>query len=137
MGRQTGRLAFIATGCGTLCDVLVVDDDDLVRGTLVSILEDQGWQIREASDPDQAFRIIGGVDGCRVLVTDIHLGACIDGFGVAEAARRRRPGLPVIFISGRSDVLRAHPLDRDERALFKPFPVSDLLSTIREFIPGD
>ena len=119
----------------SLFDVLVLDDDDLVRGTIVTLLEDQGLRIGEASSPDEALDLANRNTGCRVFVTDIHLGTPLDGFAVAKNVRRLHPDMPIIYISGRADVLREHPLGTDERALFKPFPIRDLLSTIHEFIP--
>ena len=53
-----------------MCDILVVDDDELVRSTLSSILEMEGWCIREAGSPDEATVVTenasdGGLDTHR------------------------------------------------------------------------
>ncbi|UPG72437.1 response regulator [Roseomonas gilardii subsp. gilardii] len=116
-----------------MCDILVVDDDELVRATLSSILEMEGWCIREAASPDEAT-VVTESENCRVLITDINLGTPQDGFDVAAQLRRRRPGLPVVYVSGRPWVFDGRQLHQDERALAKPFRAEDLTRTVRELL---
>lgn len=81
--------------------VLVVDDDDDVRHFLVEALASLGYQVIEAS---------GGRDGLAVMereevdaiVVDFAM-PDINGAEVARQARRLRPSIPVLMVSGYSD----------------------------------
>jgi CheY-like chemotaxis protein len=55
--------------------VLLVDDDDLIRATLVEILSGVGYEVLESGDPNQALGLPQAVGPPDVLVTDIDLGA--------------------------------------------------------------
>ena len=115
-------------------DVLIVDDDDLVRATLASVLEDEGWTVREARGPSEALKACGGAERCRLLLTDIYLGMVQDGFDVAAMLRQRFPDLPVVFITGRPWVYENRRFGSRDRALSKPLTMSSLAETVRELI---
>ena len=116
-----------------MCDILVVDDDELVRSTLSSILEMEGWCIREAGSPDEAT-VVTENENCRMLVTDINLGTPQDGFDVAAQLRSRSPGLPVVYVSGRPWLFNGRQMNPDERTLAKPFRAEELTRTVRELL---
>ncbi|UPG72142.1 response regulator [Roseomonas gilardii subsp. gilardii] len=115
-------------------DVLIVDDDDLVRATLASVMEDEGWTVREARNPAEALGACAGPERCRLLLTDINLGMPQDGFDVAAILRQRFPDLPVVFITGRPWVYENRRFGKRERALSKPLTMSSLAETVRELM---
>jgi CheY-like chemotaxis protein len=115
-------------------DVLIVDDDDLVRATLASVLEDEGWTVREARGPSEALKACTGAERCRLLLTDINLGMVQDGFDVAAMLRQRFPDLPVVFITGRPWVYENRRFGSLDRALSKPLTMSMLAETVRELM---
>ena len=82
-------------------DVLIVDDDDLVRATLASVMEDEGWTVREARSPAEALGACAGPERCRLLLTDINLGMPQDGFDVAAMLRQRFPARVLTLEDGR------------------------------------
>ncbi|MFC0408451.1 response regulator [Roseomonas elaeocarpi] len=118
-----------------MCDVLLVDDEDLVRGTLVAILEEDGLTVHDVGNPAQAMEFIHDTPGCRILVTDIDLGAgAYNGFALADGMRHDQPDIPILFISGRPWLLKArvrHPL---ERALPKPFSIEVFTHLVRQLL---
>jgi DNA-binding NtrC family response regulator len=67
-----------------------------------------------------------------VLLTDVVLGAGLNGVDVAEQARARRPTLPVLFISGYTAVPEAQGRITALGAalLFKPVTLSQLANAI-------
>ncbi len=115
-------------------DVLIVDDDDLVRATLASVMEDEGWTVREARSPAEALGACAGPERCRLLLTDINLGMPQDGFDVAAMLRQRFPDLPVVFITGRPWVYENRRFGNRDRALSKPLTMASLAETVRELI---
>ena len=118
-----------------MCDVLILDDEEVVRSVLVDLLEDQGLHVRAVGSPAEALNIALMPDGCTLLLTDVDLGVRdIDGFGVAERVRQVRPGLPVLFISGRPWKLAEHQATENDRLLAKPFRMSALLGAVQQLL---
>jgi PAS domain S-box-containing protein len=103
--------------------VLMVDDETAVRGPAAERLRDLGYRVVEAHDGPTALRLLD--EGLRpdMLVTDVGLPNGMDGRVVTEEARRRLPGLPVIFVTGYARVA----LPEDAIVITKPFDL-DLLA---------
>ena len=118
-----------------MCDVLILDDEEVVRSVLVDLLEDQGLAVRAVGSPTEALDIALMPKGCTLLLTDIDLGVReIDGFGVAERARQVRPDMPVLFISGRPWKLAEYQATENDRLLAKPFRMSALLCAVQQLL---
>ena len=82
--------------------VLLVDDHDLVRATTAEVLVDLGYRVIEARSGEDAIRLLA--DGLEIdlMITDLLMPG-LDGTELAALARARRPGLPVLLVSGQSD----------------------------------
>jgi len=116
--------------------ILLVEDEWLIRSMVAEVLREGGFAVREAGDGDQASALIAEAPAAyTLLVTDIHMPGSLDGIGVACLLRTCRPDLPVIYTTGRPDVLNTlQPLGAKEVLLRKPFALSDLLSTVRRLL---
>ena len=79
--------------------VLVVEDEPLVRDTIVSELEDAGFVVLEAESAEEGLKLLE-TKPVGVLFTDIRLPGSMDGWHLAEAARGLNPALPVIYATG-------------------------------------
>ena len=112
-------------------DVLLVEDDELVRRCLIDMLSEAGLRVAAAASATEALALPVGTDAPIVLVADVHLGARVDGFGLVAAARRRWPSIRTVMISGDDDIAERvrGPADR---FLSKPFREADLLQAIRD-----
>ncbi len=118
---------------GARVQVLLVEDDDLVRDTLCEALHEAGLDAGQSVSAEAAMRLINAGATPRILVTDINLGGGMDGLAFGRAARGVLPGLPVVYISGRyEDVSGLSPA---ERFLAKPFGVTALLRAICDIWP--
>lgn len=82
--------------------VLVVEDEFLVRLTLVEALSDEGFQVLEAETGDAALPILQNYQEISLLLTDIQLPGTINGRTLASKARENMPNLPIIFMTGGS-----------------------------------
>ena len=114
--------------------VLLVEDDELVRTTLVDMLIDAGFEVTEALSPEDA---LGGDDAAEppnVLVTDIDLGSSLNGFDVAAAAHRLWPAVSVLYISGLPFTRKGQELGPRGSYLSKPFSGNSLLKAIDELV---
>jgi CheY-like chemotaxis protein len=109
-------------------DILLVEDDDLVRDCLAEALAEAGMSIEGSASAEAALVMIKNGRHPGVIVTDINLGAGMDGLAFARAARVACPGLPIVFISGRYGELRG--MSAGERFLAKPFTTPALLRAI-------
>ncbi|WP_210727546.1 response regulator [Sphingopyxis sp. PAMC25046] len=80
------------------CEILVVEDEWLVRLDLVEALEEVGARVAEAETAEDALDLMAGAMP-RILVTDIRLAGVMDGWDLAEAYRGHYPEGGVIYAS--------------------------------------
>jgi two-component system CheB/CheR fusion protein len=115
--------------------VLVVEDEPLVKDSLVLELEDAGFEVVTAENGDEASYILPKMRRIDLLLTDIRMPGRINGWALADMARCRRPKLPVIYASGFSP---QHGTEvEDSIFLPKPYRVSEILKAIEELQSGD
>lgn len=112
-------------------DVLLIEDDVIIRDVLAEVLDDAGLAVTGLPDGEALFGEPQPDDGPRVVVTDVDLGAgCHNGLEVAERARRCWPGVGIVFITGRPSNLDGYALGRRDRFLPKPFVAAALLQAV-------
>jgi len=119
-------------GARSLGRVLVVDDEESVRGFLRVVLEDGGYQVLEAGDGEQALKLIRQQRPDLVL-TDLVMPER-DGIEIIQALREEIPGMAVIAISGRLEgpyLQIARNLGADA-VLIKPVSPKLLLAKVAE-----
>jgi CheY-like chemotaxis protein len=111
---------------------LVVEDEPLIRMMVCDLLEDAGFAVAEAADSAEALgALVAASDGRpSVLVTDINMGHGPDGLVLADAARRVRPGLPVVYVTACPERLAGRRFGPDERLLAKPFDPDALVREV-------
>jgi len=128
---EPGQLAAPAAGGGER--VLLVEDKEAVRVLTSRILTDAGYAVVSAPDGVEALALYGedgaGVD---VLVSDVVMPG-ISGQELADGLRSRRPGLPVVFVSGYTEDHVVEDARRDGATRFveKPFSADQLLRAVR------
>jgi two-component system, LuxR family, response regulator FixJ len=117
--------------------VFVVDDDELMRSALRRLLQSAGLPAQiYASGAEFLSQASLDRPGCVVL--DVGMPG-MNGLEVQNQLRQRRPDLPVIFLTGSSDIPIAVAAMRDGAQDFieKPFENADLLARIRLAIAHD
>ena len=123
-----------------MIEVLVVDDDALMRGLLAEWLSEAGYRVRQAENGAIALRMLRSRPA-GLLITDMDMPGR-DGAQTLDEARRMLPGLAVIAISGgardgrRNWAATALKLGA-AKALAKPFERQDLLAAVAEVVPRD
>jgi CheY-like chemotaxis protein len=118
--------------------LLVVEDDFLVRLTLVDALSDDGFSVIEAADATEALQLIATRPDIEAMLTDINLPGGADGFALARAVRVLRPALPVVYVSGRYSALTMDKAVEGSRFLAKPFTPSLAAAVLRDLMqPGE
>jgi CheY-like chemotaxis protein len=114
--------------------ILVVEDDELVRGTVIAQLERLGYRVIAAKDGPSALIILNGGTPIDLLFTDVVMPGGISGRELACEAARLRPQIKVVFTSG-YDQMRSNskePLVECADFLPKPFKQQELACKIRE-----
>jgi signal transduction histidine kinase/CheY-like chemotaxis protein len=116
--------------------VLVVDDEDLVRGMISIILTRTGYVVREASSPESALRQIHDDPRAIDLVITDQAMPNMSGLRLAQDLRILRPDLPIILVSGHlgsEELERASALPVDG-VLDKPFGRRSLLALVERVL---
>ena len=111
--------------------ILVVDDEALVRMSAVDVVEEAGFGVVEASDADEAIRILESRDDVVLIVTDIDMPAgSMNGLRLAAAVKRRWPPTQIIVVSGQ---YRLNEADLPSGGVFlsKPYQPAQLVGHIR------
>jgi len=118
--------------------VLVVDDEPTVRMLVVEVLEELGYAALEAADATSGLRLLESDVRIDLLVSDVGLPGGMNGRQMADAARQRRPGLKVLFITGYAEnaVVGNGHLEPGMHVMTKPFAMDALAIRIRDLIEG-
>ncbi|MEH6647487.1 ATP-binding protein [Sulfitobacter sp.] len=124
------RDEFHATGSDTR--LLLAEDEDDVRKTLVAILERAGYQVTATASGDEAFAVFEANPTFDLLLTDIVMPGILQGTGLAKELRLRGPDLPVLFMSGYASEATVHGngLRPEDIRLMKPVQRVDLLAAV-------
>jgi two-component system, response regulator PdtaR len=99
--------------------VLIVENLSLIRMNAAEVAEDAGFKVYEASDADEAIRMLKAHADIRILFTDVTMPGSIDGLKLAHYVSRRWPPVKIIVTSGHPKFRAA---DIPHRSEFFPKP---------------
>jgi CheY-like chemotaxis protein len=111
---------------------LLVDDEELIRFSTADMLGELGYAVVEAGSAEEALKLIDGGLQFELLVTD-HLMPGMTGTELARRLHERRPGSPVLVVSGYAEVDGIAP---DLPRLTKPFRRAELAAALTGLIAG-
>jgi CheY-like chemotaxis protein len=113
--------------------VLVVEDETLVRFDAIQSLEDEGFDVVDAYDADQALLILSERADIAAIFTDVHMPGATNGLQLAHVARASHPGLAIVVTSG---VLQVQDDDLPQGARFtpKPYDATNVARLVRALI---
>jgi CheY-like chemotaxis protein len=117
-----------------MSQVLVAEDEAMLRAIAVEMLEDAGFAVYQAGDGEEALALLKSNPGIEVLVSDIKMPR-MDGYALAEAGLSLRPELKILLMTGYAQepppaLLRA----REIRTLHKPFNLERLCELVSEMM---
>jgi CheY-like chemotaxis protein len=119
--------------------ILVVEDDEAIRGLVAEVLRDDGYDVSEAANGAEALEFVG-VNSPDLIVLDLMM-PVMDGWTFVERCRRsgRCREVPIVVTSASHDLpntaerLRAFGV---RTCLAKPFDVDGLLALVERYAPS-
>lgn len=115
--------------------ILVVEDEPRVRELATAALREIGYSVLEAENGPAALELIDRHPQLDLLFTDVVMPQ-MDGRRLADEARRRRPGLKVLFTTGftKNAIIHGGVLDPDTNLIAKPFTLDDLARKVADVL---
>jgi two-component sensor histidine kinase/DNA-binding NarL/FixJ family response regulator len=123
----------MTTGSIAMPNVLIVEDEMVLRMRAVDIVEDAGFCAVEAVNADQAMSILESRSDISLLFTDIQMPGSMDGLKLAHAVHDRWPAIKIILVSG-----QVNPSDAerpaDSRFFGKPLSVEQMITELQGMV---
>jgi two-component system cell cycle sensor histidine kinase/response regulator CckA len=121
-------------GTGT---ILLVEDEPMVRTVAERALTRHGYKVLTANNGEDALAILGRGEEVDLLVSDVVM-PLMDGPTMAREARKDRPALPILFMSGYAEEQLRKSIDIDNVAFLpKPFSVQELAEAVRGVLAAE
>jgi len=116
--------------------ILVAEDDEGVRATVVELLSELGYQVLKAGDAASALSIIDSGIHIDLLFTDVVMPGALRSPDLARKARERQPGMAVLFTSGYTEnaIVHGGRLDAGVDLLGKPYTREALARKVRHVL---
>lgn len=117
--------------------ILLVEDEDMVRGLLMAVLPSLGYSVLQAADGPQALRVAAQHAGpIHLLLTDVVMPGGMSGSDVSRELTILRPEMRTLYMSGYTEdsAVRQEVVRQGAALLHKPFSTTALGSRIREVL---
>jgi DNA-binding NtrC family response regulator len=115
--------------------ILVVEDDILVRIPISQYLRDCGYKVIEAADAEEAVTVLSHKETViHIVFTDIEMPGALDGFGLAQWIRERKPGLDVILAGTLPRTIESAKKLCEEGPIPKPYEARVVHNHIRRLL---
>jgi two-component sensor histidine kinase len=114
-------------------NVLIVEDELVLRMRAVDIVEDAGFASVQATNADQAISILENRSDISVLFTDIQMPGSMDGLKLAHAVHDRWPSIKIILVSGQ---IKPQKGEAPTDSLFfgKPLESAKMISELQDMV---
>lgn len=116
--------------------ILVVEDNEDVRETVVELLEQAGYTVLTAEDGDRAMKMLQAGVQPELIFTDVVMPGRVKSTDLADWARAQTPPVAVLFTSGHTrDILSSnHLLSPEIHLLSKPYSPEALAQRVRSVL---
>ena len=114
----------------SLVTVLVVEDEAFLLFSIADELREAGYHVLEASNADQAIRLLESRQDIAILFTDIDMPGSMDGLRLSAAVRDRWPPVKIIITSGKQQPGR-DAMPSGGVFLPKPYAPASVAATIQ------
>ncbi len=116
--------------------ILLVEDEDMVRATVASMLQDLGYRVTDAADGKRALSLIASNPPFDLVLTDVVMPGGVTGWELAKGAWLQQPRLKFLFSTGytANPILQQAHLDSRIHVLPKPYSKRALAVMLRSVI---
>src|ERR1700728_618820 len=114
-------------------NVLIVEDEMILRMRAVDIVEDAGFHPVEAVNADEALSILESRSDISLLFTDIQMPGSMDGLKLAHAVHHRWPAIKIILVSGQVNPSNAEK-PAESRFFGKPLEVKRMIAELQNMV---
>jgi len=121
------------TALTPIANVLVVEDEMVLRMRAVDIVEDAGFAAVEAVNADEALAILESRADISLLFSDIQMPGSMNGLKLAHAVHERWPSIKIILVSGEVDVADADK-PADSRFFGKPLEDKQMIAELQGMV---
>ena len=132
-GHDARREAPVANGAAPAPRLLIVDDDEAVRGVLRQRAERAGWDVTEAASAEEALDGTPPLDAHAAVLCDLRMPG-IGGIGLHDRLEREAPGLLERFVFVTGDLASRHSAAFSRRCrqplVSKPFDFAELFAQL-------
>jgi two-component sensor histidine kinase/ActR/RegA family two-component response regulator len=118
---------------GSSTNVLVVEDEMVLRMRAIDIVEDAGFTAVEAVSADEALSILESRSDISLLFSDIQMPGSMDGLKLAHAVHDRWPSIKIILVSGQVKLSDADK-PADSRFFGKPLEVKQMIAELQDMV---
>jgi two-component sensor histidine kinase/ActR/RegA family two-component response regulator len=123
----------MSSGPVSSTNVLVVEDEMVLRMRAVDIVEDAGFTAVQAVNADEALAILESRSDISLLFSDIQMPGSMDGLKLAHAVHHRWPSIRIILVSGQVKVSDADK-PADSRFFGKPLEVKQMIAELQGMV---
>jgi len=115
--------------------ILIVDDEDLIREIICSVLENAGFVCQQFRSGDEALQVLESDSGYSAVVSDVIMDG-MDGLALLSKIKVKHPDLPVVMVTAVHDISVALTAIRNGAYdyLLKPFEREQLLASVRRAV---
>jgi two-component sensor histidine kinase len=114
-------------------NVLVVEDELVLRMRALDIVHDAGFNAVEAVNADQALLILEARSDIALLFTDIQMPGSMDGLMLAHMVHSRWPTIKIVLVSGQVRLTDAEK-PADSRFFGKPLEVKQMIAVLQKMV---
>lgn len=132
---QAAALSMTRTNPGLSETVLIVEDEDTIRETVVLALEEQGYEVLQAADGRQALEMVHQAERLDLVILDLMLPG-LNGLDLCRLLRREGNSIPILMLTAKSsetDRVVGLELGADDY-LTKPFGMRELIARCRSVL---
>jgi CheY-like chemotaxis protein len=113
--------------------VLVVEDELLLKMNVSEELSEAGYDVLNASNADEAIKILEKRNDIHTIFTDINMPGSMDGLKLASAVRHRWPPVNIIITTGRNRP-STEQVPKGSIFLPKPYLPSQVIKAVEAFV---
>jgi CheY-like chemotaxis protein len=114
--------------------ILIAEDEFIIRLTIAEFLRDEGYDVIETANADEALDVFRAGIAVNLLFTDVRMPGSMDGCALAQKVRAEWPATPVVLTSAFSEALLSARSVSQDFVVPKPYRPQAVLATIKALL---